>query len=533
MTDAEPITLGVLATTAITGTLGNVTDRHLRSGLRLVLEQVQRGELPRNVDVAIATRRAQMLALKLSLRGYERLPHSSSGASEHHITRPLSGFIHQALGAPKFESLDRSTQATVIKQIEAAFVQPESQDGTVHYRQRAVRRLAEDWTLAEAHSRVRNATDWPRFERLMREGDGRDDVYVVTPAWWDAFRALMAEEIRCDMRLAAIFTQRGLVDILGNRNDLKAVLAQMGNGQEEWVRTIAPALAALRTRPEQLKQNLERFDQIADEVARIGSLIQRAAEASNLGILHSNAGRREEALSTAAEAVACYRELVTRNRDAFLPDLARSLNNLGGLLSETDGVTAAAEALGFYRELVIGNREAFLADLARLLDDLGKRLSGAGRDDEALAGNAETVGLYRELAVKDRDTFLPELAGSLNNLASRLSNAGRCEEALAASAEAVDLGRELVGRGDAEAAALARACGSFGHALRALQRLDEALISFSEGVEVLNPLMTEHGEALAGLYDALVNELIVTTEATGRTQEAAALRAQLNRKSHK
>jgi hypothetical protein len=55
------------------------------------------------------------------------------------------------------------------------------------------------------------------------------------------------------------------------------------------------------------------------------------------------------------------------------------------------------------------------------------------------------------------------------------------------------------------------------------------LISFNEGIETLNPLMAKHGEALAELYDSLVTELIVTTEATGRSQDAAALRAQLTR----
>jgi hypothetical protein len=42
----------------------------------------------------------------------------------------------------------------------------------------------------------------------------------------------------------------------------------------------------------------------------------------------SNLGRREAALAAAEEAVALYRRLATDRPDAFIPDLATSLNTL-------------------------------------------------------------------------------------------------------------------------------------------------------------------------------------------------------------
>ena len=44
-------------------------------------------------------------------------------------------------------------------------------------------------------------------------------------------------------------------------------------------------------------------------------------------------GRREEALAAIEEAVAIYRQLAEARPDAFLPDLAMSLNNQSNRLS--------------------------------------------------------------------------------------------------------------------------------------------------------------------------------------------------------
>ena len=50
---------------------------------------------------------------------------------------------------------------------------------------------------------------------------------------------------------------------------------------------------------------------------------------NNLGVCLSKLGRREDALAAAREAVDIYRRLAAERPDAFLPDLAMSLNNLG------------------------------------------------------------------------------------------------------------------------------------------------------------------------------------------------------------
>jgi hypothetical protein len=435
----------VLAAAAIAGTLGSVTDRRLRLGLRRIVEQAERGELTRNDDVAIAARRAQMLALRLSLRGYRRLLRRASAESESHITRPLSELVSEAL-SPRKREIDPSTQRIVTERMEPLAVAPESPDGSAEVRQGEVRRLVEDWTLAEARARVRNAADWAQFERQIRKGDGRRDAGAAIPPWWDAFRIFLAEEFRCDMRLAAILAQRGVVEIVGADNDLKTVLADMGKGRDAWFQTIAPALPALRTEREKLKRNLERFDRLGDEIAETGDLIQTAGEANDLAARHREAGRREEALPAAKQAVACYRRLVASNRSVFLADLAASLSSLAGLVSDADAPAAAKEAVELYRELLTRDGGAVLPDLAKSLGDLAERLTTVGQGKAALAANAEAVGFYRSIAAKEGSAFLPDLARLSRALAARLTQAGQDKEALAVNIEAAGLYRELVAR---------------------------------------------------------------------------------------
>ena len=54
---------------------------------------------------------------------------------------------------------------------------------------------------------------------------------------------------------------------------------------------------------------------------------------NNLGIRLAEAGQRQAALAPAQEAADTYRQLAAANPDAYLPDLATALNNLGNRLA--------------------------------------------------------------------------------------------------------------------------------------------------------------------------------------------------------
>ena len=96
-------------------------------------------------------------------------------------------------------------------------------------------------------------------------------------------------------------------------------------------------------------------------------------------------------------------------------------------------------------QLAAARPDAFLPDLATSLNNQSTRLADLGRREEALAAIEEAVTIYRELAEARPDAFLPDLATSLNNQSDCLADLGRREEALAAIEEAVTIYRELAG----------------------------------------------------------------------------------------
>ncbi|MEZ4632168.1 MAG: tetratricopeptide repeat protein [Deinococcales bacterium] len=140
-----------------------------------------------------------------------------------------------------------------------------------------------------------------------------------------------------------------------------------------------------------------------------------------------------QALERIQQSVESYRNLAEKDPDAFLPDLAMSLNNLGNMLrdvGEREGaLTATQEAVAIRRQLAQSRPDAFLPDLASSLNNLGNMLSAVGEREGALTATQEGVAIRRQLAQSRPDAFLPDLAGSLNNLGTMLRD-GRREGAL-------------------------------------------------------------------------------------------------------
>src|SRR5439155_433843 len=136
-----------------------------------------------------------------------------------------------------------------------------------------------------------------------------------------------------------------------------------------------------------------------------------------------------EAVPVTEEAVATYRDLA-RDNPAFVPDLAMSLNNLGGRYSEVgrrhEAVPVTEEAVALRRDLARDN-PAFVPDLASALNNLGVRYSEVGRRHEAVPVAEEAVATYRDLA-RDNLVFVPDLASALNSLGIRYREVGRDSE---------------------------------------------------------------------------------------------------------
>jgi len=253
-----------------------------------------------------------------------------------------------------------------------------------------------------------------------------------------------------------------------------------------------------------------------------------AGSLHNLGASLSRLGRREEALAPAEEAVAIGRRLAEVNPAAYLPGLATSLNNLGAFLSRLgrreEALGPAGEAAGIYRRLAEADPVAHLPDLAGSLNNLGNRLSDQGRREEALAPTEEAVAISRLLAAANPAAYLPSLATSLNNLGNRLSELGRREEATSPAEEAIGIHRRLAAvRPAAHLPDLAGSLNNLGTFLSRLGYREESLVPIEEAITINRLLAAEDPAAylpdLAGSLNNLGNRL----SELGRREEALAL----------
>ena len=251
----------------------------------------------------------------------------------------------------------------------------------------------------------------------------------------------------------------------------------------------------------------------------------RALLLARLGERLSLAGRFDEAVAMAQEALRIRRALAEILPEIFLPELARSLLGLGERLGETrrwhEALPVVEEALDLYRSLPHPRQEelagafdlqgACLSELGRdsealpaakeavrlrrglgnpkelveVLHNLAIKLGNLGRFDQALNIEREVLDIQRPLARTSPHQIRPSLALSLNSASNYLSGLGRHEEALAMAEEAVAIYRDLVDvHPDAFRADLARGLHTLGRALHMLGRVSDSLAASRESVEV-------------------------------------------------
>jgi hypothetical protein len=101
-------------------------------------------------------------------------------------------------------------------------------------------------------------------------------------------------------------------------------------------------------------------------------------------------------LRASEEALAIYRELAAQNRDAFLPELAKTLSRHGDRLVEADKMAEAVlvyrEAADIFNELKQAEPDAYRDWSVWNLRDLVKAMRSVGADEAAIAALAQTYG---------------------------------------------------------------------------------------------------------------------------------------------
>jgi len=282
-------------------------------------------------------------------------------------------------------------------------------------------------------------------------------------------------------------------------------------------------------------QTLALRELAADVEGRIAETVRANADdqasladaLNNLAYRLIELGRLKDALATAEEATALYRQLAAMRPDTFTPYLAGSLNTLTNPLSNLrrfeEALAAAEEATTLYRKLAAERPDAFTVDLAGSLCNLGSCLSNLGRREDALAAGEEAVTLYRQLASSRPDAFAPHLAMSINNLANRLTSLGRHEDAFAAAEEATTLYRTLAAAlPDAFTHDLAMALNNLAYRLSSLGRHKDALAAADEAATRYRTLATIRPDVFIPDLAGSLNNLAIRLSEVGRHQDALA-----------
>ena len=172
-----------------------------------------------------------------------------------------------------------------------------------------------------------------------------------------------------------------------------------------------------------------------------------ATSLNNLGVLLCDTNDLKKAQDCYKEALQIHRELAQQNPEAYLPKVATSLNNLGVLLHNTNDLKKAQdyyeEALQIRQELAQQNPEAYLPDVATSLNTLGNLLSITNDLKQAQDCYEEALQICRELAKKNPETHLPDMATYLNNLGVLLRDTNDLKQAQDYDEEALQIYRGL------------------------------------------------------------------------------------------
>ncbi|WP_406088319.1 hypothetical protein [Streptomyces virginiae] len=283
----------------------------------------------------------------------------------------------------------------------------------------------------------------------------------------------------------------------------------------------------LATTAVHLTQTLTDRSRVLAEANPDAYLPDLAASLNNLSNRLSALGRSEEGLAAIEEATGHYRVLAEAEPDAYLPDLAASLNNLALRLGEVgrreEGLAAIEEATGQYRVLAEANSDAYLPDLAMALNNLSNRLGEMGRREEGLAAIEEATGIRRVLAEANSDAYLPDLAMALNNLSLRLGEMGRREEGLAAIEEATGIRRVLAeANPDAYLPDLAMALNNLSLRLGEMGRREEGLAAIEEATGIRRVLAEANPDAYLPDLAMALNNLSLRLGEMGRREEGLA-----------
>jgi len=220
---------------------------------------------------------------------------------------------------------------------------------------------------------------------------------------------------------------------------------------------------------------------------------------NNLGGVLRDQGNLDPALSCFQEALSISRSL-GEGKTALVGATARTLNNLGTVLRDQGKLD---EALGCFREAQALDEGSFGPDhpyVASRLNNIGAVLRDRGGLDEALACFRRALAIDEAAYGPDH----PNTANSLNNVASILRDRGQYAEALTYLRRALSIYENSLGPDHSSTANL---LNNIGGILRDRGELDEALDCFTRALEIYQRLLGEHHPSVSSVLNNIGNVL--------------------------
>ena len=216
-------------------------------------------------------------------------------------------------------------------------------------------------------------------------------------------------------------------------------------------------------------------------------------------LLHS-LNNFNEARSHYEEALQLYRSLSARNPEAYTPEVAATLNNLGILLRRThkfeQSQTYYEEALQLYRSLASRNPEAYTPAVAMTLNNLGNLLRDTNEFEQSQTYYEEALQIRRSLASRNPEAYTPDVAMTLNNLGNLLSDTNEFEQSQTYYEEALQIRRSLASRNpEAYTPAVAMTLNNLGILLRRTHKFEQSQTYYEEALQICRSLSARNPEA--------------------------------------
>jgi tetratricopeptide (TPR) repeat protein len=223
-------------------------------------------------------------------------------------------------------------------------------------------------------------------------------------------------------------------------------------------------------------------------------LLDIARTLNNLGNLDRLQNRMDEARQHEDGALKIYRQLAQQNPNGYLPYVAATLNNLGSISRHQDRTDEARkqyeEALQIDRQLAKDNPAKYLPNTAMTLNELGFLDATQNRMDEARKDYEEALQIDRQLAEQSPTVYLPDLAMTLINFGRLDAIQNQMAEAHQHFEEASKINRQLVGQNPAVYLPdLAMTLNNLGKVDQLQNRIGESRAHYQEALNLFRKLV--------------------------------------------